>query len=645
MPTPNAEATSVTLNIPAPNVGVDTRVERKLALVALAACLLGTWMLLHPFEGIFHDSVLYSFQALARLNPDPLAHDIYLRFGSQDQYTIFSPVYAATIRLLGLEPAAAILTFLFHALFFLNAWLLARRFMRTELALLAVGLLLVLPSGYGAYHIFHYTEEFLTPRQGAEAMVLAGLAALLGQRKAVAFVCIGVAMALHPIMGAAGAVMLVSRDLIIPKPTITLSAAVLGFLVLASIACIAPLGPVQRMDDTWLHIVSQSAAFLFILHWPAADWARTLLPLGILAVGAVIAADRSTRVFCGAGLITAVAGIALTLIGGDLLHIVIVIQAQTWRWLWVSDVVAVLLMPAIFRDCWKSNALARSAALLLVAAWISRGQSVTLCSLLVGVAVVAALAARRELDFRHESWMLRGAAGTLAVFLLASLASKLQVISLSPAAFDDPLPIPLQLTQLWSQDGMIPAALIVAVWLAGRRWNVALTHGAVLLGASIGCALLWPSTWRAWSGQAYSAKVYGEYAPLRTRIPLHAEVLWPDSPTTAVWYLLERQSYVSGAQMAGLVFSRPAALAVYQRAQRVGPMLGRVQFEDWVHEEDEKMRPEEKLRIACRAPGLGYVVSASGLGLSPLASYTPDPRHPNVQVRLYRCADLGTVSP
>ena len=52
-----------------------------------------------------------TLQALAHLKPDLLSNDIFLRFGSQDNYTLFSPLYAAVISLLGVEPAASLLTF------------------------------------------------------------------------------------------------------------------------------------------------------------------------------------------------------------------------------------------------------------------------------------------------------------------------------------------------------------------------------------------------------------------------------------------------------------------------------------------------------------------------------------------------------
>ena len=68
------------------------------------------WALAHPYQGIFHDANLYTLQALARLHPQSLSQDVFLKFGSQDRFTLFSPIYAAAIRLIGLDHAAALLT-------------------------------------------------------------------------------------------------------------------------------------------------------------------------------------------------------------------------------------------------------------------------------------------------------------------------------------------------------------------------------------------------------------------------------------------------------------------------------------------------------------------------------------------------------
>ena len=64
-----------------------------------------------------HDNILYLAQALARLQPDIYRGDIYLAWGSQDQYTVFSPLYAWLIAHFGLQWANMSLVIVSQVLF------------------------------------------------------------------------------------------------------------------------------------------------------------------------------------------------------------------------------------------------------------------------------------------------------------------------------------------------------------------------------------------------------------------------------------------------------------------------------------------------------------------------------------------------
>ena len=67
-------------------------------MLILAALL---WLLSHPYQGIFHDGVIYALMAAHRLNAGDYAKELFFLFGSQDDYSAFSPVYAMLVRWLG----------------------------------------------------------------------------------------------------------------------------------------------------------------------------------------------------------------------------------------------------------------------------------------------------------------------------------------------------------------------------------------------------------------------------------------------------------------------------------------------------------------------------------------------------------------
>src|ERR1700721_1617042 len=92
-------------------------IQANIKTTALALMLVTLWLLMHGYHGLTGDGQLYAFQAFARIHPQ-LATDLYLQNTSQDQFTIFSPLYAWMIGILGLENAARLLIVIF------TAWLL-----------------------------------------------------------------------------------------------------------------------------------------------------------------------------------------------------------------------------------------------------------------------------------------------------------------------------------------------------------------------------------------------------------------------------------------------------------------------------------------------------------------------------------------
>ena len=69
------------------------------------ALALGLLLLLNalvlPYRGLFHDARLYAAQLKEHLEPGSMRADLYLRYGSQDSYSVFSlvllPLYLQTL--------------------------------------------------------------------------------------------------------------------------------------------------------------------------------------------------------------------------------------------------------------------------------------------------------------------------------------------------------------------------------------------------------------------------------------------------------------------------------------------------------------------------------------------------------------------
>jgi hypothetical protein len=612
----------------------------------LGLLVLATWILQRPYRGLNHDSVLYTFLSLARLYPASLAHDVILRFGSQDSYTVFSPIYAAAIRALDLEPAAALLTFLGQFAYFAAAWALARRAMSAREALLAVGLLIALPSDYGARQDFAYIEGFLTPRQVGEALVLASLAAALGGRQILCGVCLCAGMLLHPIMAFAGFVMLFCLYLAVPRPRLALA---LGSTVLgASLAIVLlfPVGSLRAFDATWLDLIN-SFGYLFMSQWTATDWAHLCVPAAVLVMGALQSTAPLVRRLCSAALVMAAGGILATWIFCDLLHVVLVTQMQPWRCLWLAQVIAVLLLPLIVPDCWRSGSLGRAGILLLFSAFELRELSAAPGIVLGAIACVAS--AGRVTNTRYTRLILFGCGALLVVATLISLLPH----ALGSTSDRDVLPLADRVVRWlnrWAGNGLLYSLILGLVFWTGAR-RAPSTDALLLTAAAVLVCVLSPVGWRSWTTYHYTTALRDRYAQWRAVIPDTAEVFWTTSPVAA-WYLLQRPDYWAPAQASGDIFSREKALETHRRGKLV---LAALEAAGQRHPPDpdprsEWHRPVEQtgaenpdevaMAAVCSDPQLSFVVSRIALGPTAYPQIVPDPGDPDHRLRLYRCADV-----
>jgi hypothetical protein len=616
-----------------------------LPLIAVGLCAMAAWLLQHPYVGVAHDATLYTLSALAKLHPIELGDDIFLRFGSQDQYTIFSPIYAAAISWIGLEPAAALLTFASQLSLFVCAWLLARRFMSSLAATVGIALVSVVPGEYGALSVFHYLEGFITPRLPAEAFVLGALLAAMSQRYWMASFCAIAAMFLHPIMGAAGAAMLVLTFLVPVRPKLTLVAA--AVMLAASLAVLEVIAPRGRVDETWLPVIRATSSYLFVSSWSVTDWSRAIVPLGILALGWIAGAATLLRRVCAGSLAMVACGLAITLLYCDVLHASIFISLQAWRWLWLANVLAFVLAPAIGQDCWRRGDAGRAAVLLLASAWILRGDATSLCIVPAALACAAASAGWSERQYGRA--VLLGSCALLLIALVIDMSGRFSYVP-APNPHD---PILVQQLRGVCDDGVIPGALVIAVWLALRRSESVVRNSMLVAVAALAGGALIPLGWRAWTQFHYTPTLAGKFVQWRAEIPVHAEVLWPDTPIGA-WYLLERPSYLSGHQAAGAIFSREKSLLLQHRVESVNAALkisGVLTTPRNRNSSAEDSGAQgvpfllsklnrRGMEAACADPDLSYIASWLHVAPTPFAPVTVDPTKPNGRLYLYRCADL-----
>jgi hypothetical protein len=594
----------------------------------------------HGYHGLFHDAQLYLLQALAHLHPQLYGNDPFLRFGSQDSFTVFPALHAALIDRLGIEPATALLTALSHIALIGAIFILARALMPLRLALLATALVVAIPGDYGDARVFTYLEDFLTPRLLGEALVLAALTALLAERTALMGILLICAAAVHPLMAAGGFVL--AGTVYLREHRLGRAAWLSIAIAAATLITLYSLHTRQWVfDDQWWRLV-QRTRYLFVAQWSIDTWCRTAVPLITLATGACVLERSPQRTICTASLAVGVLSIVATLIGADWLRIVPITQIQPWRGLWLSNLVALLLLPAIEVRVWNLRPVGRVIGLLLISLWVLRDevQSLYLAPVALGFALAAK--ARVAIPPERQRPLEVGAWAALALSLTWALIN----VRMSTLALHDESAAPelLRTVRTWTRDGLLPALAVVAMFTlsnpahSSRPSMTGLRGYGAVIGTVVALAVLAPMSLDQWRHREFTDQTFDRFAPWREAIPRGTEVLWIGNPVPA-WILLQRPSYLSNQQVATQLFSRAAGMELEQRATSLALLHGGL---DGLQAPSlptsfGTSAPNATLPQVCAASDVRFIVTRLDLGPTPVLTAPTGLPAAYRRLRLYHC--------
>lgn len=318
---------------------------------SLFLLLLALNALARPYAHFVHDARLYGVQVLNQLENGAFADDLFLRYGSQDQFSIFSRLAAPLAGLLGLELSFFLLYLVFNALLLLSIQRLVERLIDDRvISTLALIYLAVAPLSFGGHEIFKIHEPFLTPRILANALVLFGLERVLGRRYLTSLILIVLAGLMHPLMAFGGFMVwagCLAAEFLSRRHWIVLGAlaGVLGIIVLADPALGTAL--FGSMDEEWRTAVRQSTAYNFPDEWSVRDWSTIVMGFAVL-IGAAWrwwGEDNRRCRFVLVVLVAGMLGLAGTIVG-SLLPYALLFQGQPYRVLWL---VKLLQVPLCFQ--------------------------------------------------------------------------------------------------------------------------------------------------------------------------------------------------------------------------------------------------------------------------------------------------------
>lgn len=598
----------------------------RLAFLSLALAL---WLIARPFQGIWHDGRLYALQAQQILNPTAFSSDLFLLYGSQDQYSLFSSLYAAAIALWGLSQGTMILQGLGLGLWFMAAWALTR-ILPGKPAVLALLLIANIDGQYGSHGVFSYGESFLTARLYAEALSLAGLAAWLAGRTTLGGLAFAIACVMHPLM-TLPALMIGLGMLLQPRIWFGLMGAGMVLALSLGVMGAAPFtGLLQPMDALWLKVVISRSPFVFLSAWEWEGFSRALFVVAVTATAWRILPDGKLRHLAWVTLICTLGAFAMDYVGGSLLKLPLIAGLQLTRVVWVGLVVTLILVPAMLWMSLRGNiwnrVLVWGLALSVFLDMSTQGGYVLL------VLAIFWLGTRRLPDYKPPVWFW---------LLLALVPLQVLLWGLLNTSLEAKLEALFSEKTVWrtyfSSPVMALSLAAGAYWLL-RRDRLAKSVIWSSSGAIAGLLIFAMMTWNDQQAELYfdSSARQAAIAPIVALVPENATVYWVEAPDKA-WFWLGRANYLSFVQTAGLVFSRETALEAMRRAPYVSASSLNDSSQSW-YGRPQTGRSGVMLRSAvwqaCRDPMLDYVIDRSQP--EPGSMYFRDP-DTGWGYRLYDC--------
>ncbi len=531
-------------------------IGRTAALLCAVALM---WLATRPYFGTVFDARFYMLEGLHALHPARFADDLYFKFGSQGNFSVFTKLYLPLLPAFGVGTTALILTVSGQLLWLFGLFRLARTLVgeRTMWLSIAVviGMLNIYAGGFG------YGENYLTARLFAEAFVMLGLAFLVSHARW-AIALLGLAAAIHPLMALPG-IALAFVYLALERPiwwAVTAAGAGLAFAL--GLAGVAPFSNLFRtIDPQWFAVINVRSMYCLLTNWPA-DFFVQMSGVVAWAVAALFMAGPGHRRFLTAALLVGLGGLVAAFLGGDIAHNVLMVEIQPWRSMWLLQLVSRIYIPL----------------------------------------VLAALLARTRLGTFRWATLL-----TMGLVLAASVARLVR----------NPNSVDFTSASL----ALVSAGLVVmaAQLLLAEQKRIAL-FSALAAFALIPVAL---SRWDARSPWIrYLESPEPPPKDLVALLPAGASVYW-ESGLEMLWLRMKRASYFSCDQGTGVVFYRATAMAYKRRADSFWPLrVGDFNQLDTCARPDTGPRPQRNRKglhdLCLREPKLDYLVLTM-----PLEGVTP----------------------
>lgn len=524
------------------------------------------WLFNHPYVGIdIHDAKLYALLAARWLEPEAYARDPFFIFGSQDDFTVFSPVYGLLIRWFGLDIAAQLIVIAGATLMSIAVTLISEKLFTAHWAkVLAVLLCAAASYAYSPTNFsFRVNEEFATARSIAVPLALFAIAFGIDGRR---YISIGVgilATLMHPLMGVWALVVLVSSRLGDRALTMFVASGV------AAVAGLALLGVslLQPLDAAWDSLM-RPLSVVYVGVPPQLRLDSILIWLSLLLLAARFGNPKHRRLYQLLALIGASSLLSAQIVS-YFWPLKLILQLQLWRSLWLVTFFALFAAVELVVAARESGK--RSLIWLALAA-----TTAFLSHELAGYALFIGWIA--SLNTRIVGWSKaieeHGFVSDRSLMLLLAALGALAL----PTYFLDLEELGLALPMTLD---LFPASLRGFLFAGGYGLGFGLVAVAVdrltawkwlplaLLLPLIAATMIWDQRGakiQQWESTLLRPQSAGDLGKM---IQKGSVVYWHENSPMRTWLELGTASYASGIQPAGSIFSREKTFEMKRRLERV----------------------------------------------------------------------------
>jgi len=547
--------------------------EKSLTLkqsAVIFSILASLWLLKHPYSGIWHDGVIYTFMALKDLYPDNFAGDLFIKFGSQDSYTLFPQIYALLIKSFGIYKSALMLTVFGQLLWIFAAVSLFRIFLKGKELCIALAILFFMRSYYWGFNVFQYAEPFVNPRIFSEALCILGATCILKGRYIISVLLFIFSFLIHPLI-TLGAGFIVYIYLALTYPRVLFSAPILvAAIFFLGIFKIEPFAGVFRViSPEWHQIIKERFHYLFSVQWPLKDWAELFFSISITAAACLFSKGVMRRLFWGS-IIGVCCGMLVNIIGGELLKNEFIMQIQAWRCLWFLQFISALSAAVLIINILKLE----ENKLLLCSFFVLTWYGLSLGVISFGITLIFLyLCVRASRDDLPPVKILRPVAFLIIVIVIIIniiLPDIIIMIRLLIKNYFN-ITLSLQFAEYALFNLFLPLVLTLVIFYFYYHWGK--KPGRMMIFLSFAVLILSLAAWdrqSPWSKMLESNQ--DDTVFFRDILPPNATILW-DASSEIPWFGARKPSYISSQQGCGVLYNQKTAHEYAKRVNLILPLL------------------------------------------------------------------------